>query len=95
MYLQEFRINLPKLGVSIGFVSNGCIRFLRHAGADTVVSYDDHVDAVFNDDGFSLWIIIDDQREDKLDYEYNVQYDYKTMPTLKAWLIAQKFELLN
>lgn len=88
----EWRIDLPKIGISVCFISNGCVRMLRHRGAAKMICYDDHVDAAFDDEGFTLWIVIDNIQEDRFDFDYGVEYDYKTMPTLKTWLIAQKFE---
>jgi hypothetical protein len=46
------------------------------------------VAAIFDSEGFSL---LEPGRDpdDFQDYFYHVEYDYKTMPVLKAWLVQQ------
>lgn len=83
------------LPVDLYLISNGDVVLSPTFGMNmpTQAVYDhkpEGVSAIFDKEGFSLF---EKSLEDKQDYMYNVNYAYKGMQVLKAWLIQQNLVL--
>ena len=77
-------------GIYLRLQSDGTIGVLREQGRTTLYEQkDDGVQAVFDDEGFSLLGPGETVYEQ---LQYDNQYAYKDMPVFKAWLVQQSLQ---
>lgn len=75
--------------VSVLCLSDGTLMLQPHGNFSLIFDgKHDGVTGIFDSEGFAL---LEQGRplDDMQDYQYNVPYEYKQMPVLKAWLVQQ------